>query len=67
MSHSVGHLFVGECMSSLEYQCMLSFLTDNKPNNVTRYNVRDNVADNSGVQYNLRDDDALNAYNVECT
>ena len=39
----------------------------NKPNNVITYNIRDNVADNSGVQYNVRDDDALNAYNIECT
>ena len=67
MSHIVGHLFVGECKRSLEYQSMLSFLTDNKPNNVTMYDVRDNVADNSGVQYNIDDDDALNAYNIVCT
>ena len=38
----------------------------NKPNNVIMHNLRDNVADNSGVQYNVHDDDALNAYNVEC-
>ena len=39
----------------------------NEPNNVIMYNIRDDVADNSGVHYNVRDDDALNAYNVECT
>ena len=38
-----------------------------EPNNVITFNIHDNVADNSGVQYNVRDDDALNVYNVECT
>ncbi len=38
----------------------------NEPNNVITYNIHDDVADNSGVQYNVCDDDALNAYNVEC-
>ena len=39
----------------------------NKPNNLITYNIRDDVADNSGVQYNVRDDDASNVNNVECT
>ncbi len=30
------------------------------------YNIHDDVADDSGAEYNVRDDDALNAYNVEC-
>ncbi len=39
----------------------------NEPNNAIMHNIHDDVADNSGVQTNVRDNDALNAYNIECT
>ena len=41
--------------------------SDSKCYNVITFNIRDNVADNSGVQYNVCEDDALKAYNIECT